>query len=72
MRCCPNFRQVYDSVEEGYRRGKFRLLELLDARRTLTVAVLRRNDALVAAGLAAAELYFLTGGSSDPGPGGVQ
>jgi cobalt-zinc-cadmium efflux system outer membrane protein len=65
----PKFRQVYDSVEEGYRRGKFRLLELLDARRSLAVAVLRYNDALVAAGLATADLFLLTGGASDLGHG---
>jgi len=68
----PKVRRVYDSVEEGYRRGNFRLLELLDARRSLTVAMLRYNDALVAAGLAAAELYFLTGGSPDSELGGMQ
>jgi cobalt-zinc-cadmium efflux system outer membrane protein len=66
----PKVRQVHDSVQEGYRRGKFRLLDLLDARRTFSAAVLRDNDALVAVGLASADLYFLTGGSWDPGSGG--
>jgi cobalt-zinc-cadmium efflux system outer membrane protein len=65
----PKVRQVYESVEEGYRRGKFRLLDLLDARRSLTAAVLRYNDALIAAGLATADLYLLSGGSPDPGAG---
>ncbi len=68
----PKVRRVYDSIEEGYRRGKFRLLDLLDARRSFSAAVLRHNDALVAAGLASADLYFLTGGSSDPGLGGIR
>ena len=65
----PKVRQVYESVEEGYRRGKFRLLELLDARRSLTVAVLRYNDALVAAGIASADLFLITGVFSNPGLG---
>lgn len=65
----PKVRQVYESVEEGYRRGKFRLLELLDARRSLTAAVFRYNDALVAAGIASADLSLITGVFSDPGLG---
>lgn len=62
----PKVQQVHASVDEGYRRGKFRLLDLLDARRSLTAAVLRFNDALQAVGLASADLFRLSGQPVDP------
>ncbi len=57
----PNARRVLEGTAEGYRRGKFRLLDLLDARRTLLAAELRWNDALVQQGLALAEVERLVG-----------
>lgn len=57
----PNARRVLEGTTEGYRRGKFRLLDLLDARRTLLAAELRWNDALVQQGLALAEVERLVG-----------
>jgi cobalt-zinc-cadmium efflux system outer membrane protein len=57
----PKARQVLDGVAEGYRRGKFRLLELLDARRSLAAAELRYNDALINFNLAEADVERWTG-----------
>ncbi len=60
-RVLPNARQVYDALNEGYRRGKFRLLDLLEARRALATARLRLVDALSRLNLALADLSRLTG-----------
>ena len=57
----PRARATYEAVVEGYRRGKFRWLELLAARRDLVAVELRAVDALVAAQTAAADLAALTG-----------
>lgn len=48
--------KVYEALEEGYRRGKFGLLDLLEARRTLAAARLRYVDALLRLNTADAEL----------------
>jgi outer membrane protein, heavy metal efflux system len=40
-------RRAYDAVSEGYRRGKFRLIDLLDARRSLAETELGYIDALL-------------------------
>jgi cobalt-zinc-cadmium efflux system outer membrane protein len=58
-RVLPNSRRVYEALGEGYRRGKFRLLELLEARRALASARLRRVDALSRLNLALAEMRRL-------------
>ncbi len=65
----PRTRQVLEGIEEGYRRGKFRLLDLLDARRTLAAAELRYNDALVEMNLAATDLERWTGTPRKPPQG---
>jgi len=52
---------VHESVQEGYRRGKFRLLDLIDARRFLLEARLEYLDALHAVWSARADLERLTG-----------
>lgn len=52
----PRARQVYEAMNEGYRRGQFRLLDLLEARRSLAAARLSTVDALVRLGLAQADL----------------
>ncbi len=65
----PRTRQVLDGIEEGYRRGKFRLLDLLDARRSLAATELRYNDALVDFNLAAADVERWTGPPSSGSQG---
>jgi cobalt-zinc-cadmium efflux system outer membrane protein len=59
-RVLPNARQVYDALNEGYRRGKFRLLDLLEARRALASSRLRLVDALSRLNLALADMRRLT------------
>lgn len=43
----PEVRRAYEAVSEGYRRGKFPLIDLLDARRTLAETELGYVDALL-------------------------
>jgi cobalt-zinc-cadmium efflux system outer membrane protein len=43
----PEVRRAYDAVSEGYRRGKFPLIDLLDARRSLAETELGYIDALL-------------------------
>jgi cobalt-zinc-cadmium efflux system outer membrane protein len=52
---------VHASVQEGYQRGKFRLLDLIDARRLLLQARLEQLEALHAVWIARADLERLTG-----------
>jgi cobalt-zinc-cadmium efflux system outer membrane protein len=68
----PKARQVLEGIEEGYRRGKFRLLDLLDARRSLAAAELRYNDALVELNLAEAEVERWTGTPMIEAQGGTR
>ena len=56
----PNARLVYDALGEGYRRGKFRLLDLLEARRNLASVRLRAIDARTRLTLALAGVRRLT------------
>ncbi len=65
----PRAEQVYEALNEGYRRGKFRLVDLLDARRTLAQARLRHVEALTRLNVAAADLRRLVpeGGTNDDG-----
>jgi outer membrane protein, heavy metal efflux system len=65
----PRSHQVYDAMNEGYRRGQFRLLDLLEARRSLAAARLSTVDALVRLGIAQADLrrFALPEASSRPG-----
>ncbi|MBI4917575.1 MAG: TolC family protein [Acidobacteria bacterium] len=55
----PRATNVYDALNEGYRRGKFRLLDLLEARRSLAASRLRYLDALVRLNIAEADLRRL-------------
>jgi cobalt-zinc-cadmium efflux system outer membrane protein len=55
----PRASKVYEALNEGYRRGKFRLLDLLEARRTLARTRLQYVDALVRLNLADADLRRL-------------
>ena len=55
----PRACQVYEALNEGYRRGKFRLLDLLEARRALAATRLRLVDALVRLNEARADLRRL-------------
>ena len=55
-RVMPNAQQIFVAIEEGYRRGKFRLLDLLEARRSLAGARLRYVEALVRLNSAKADM----------------
>jgi cobalt-zinc-cadmium efflux system outer membrane protein len=55
----PRATKVYDALNEGYRRGKFSLLDLLEARRSLAQIRLRYVDALVRLSTADADLRRL-------------
>jgi cobalt-zinc-cadmium efflux system outer membrane protein len=55
----PQVQSTFAAIEEGYRRGKFRLLDLLDARRTLTETHARHVDALLRTRLAAIDVTRL-------------
>jgi cobalt-zinc-cadmium efflux system outer membrane protein len=59
-RILPNAERVYAAVHEGYQRGKFRLLDLLEARRALAGLRLRFVDACVRLSLAKTDLDRLT------------
>ena len=56
----PRAAKVYEALNEGYRRGKFSVLDLLEARRTLARARLHYVDALVRLNIADADLRRLT------------
>lgn len=53
--------QAYDAVNEGYRLGKFRYLDVLDAGNALLQAKLQHLEALVTLNLARADLERLAG-----------
>jgi cobalt-zinc-cadmium efflux system outer membrane protein len=57
----PKAGEVYNALKEGYQRGKFRLLDLLEARRGLANAKLRYVETLVRVNLAKADLERLLG-----------
>jgi cobalt-zinc-cadmium efflux system outer membrane protein len=56
----PRAEEVYGALGEGYRRGKFRLIDLLESRRALAATRLRVVDAATGADLAAADLHRYT------------
>lgn len=60
----PALGAVQDGMAEGYRRGKYPLLDLLEARRNLEGARMRYLEALVRLNLAGAELARLLPGGS--------
>lgn len=65
----PRARAVHAAVQEGYRRGKFGLLDLFDARRFLLQVQLEYIDALRSVWTANADLVRLTSPGSIPGEG---
>ena len=65
----PRALTVYEALNEGYRRGKFRLLDLLEARRTLAQTRLRYVEALVRMNLADADLRRLVPATAPQGNG---
>ncbi|MBI4917710.1 MAG: TolC family protein, partial [Acidobacteria bacterium] len=68
----PRAIAVYDALNEGYRRGKFRLLDLLEARRSLAASRLRYLDALVRMNAAEADLQRLIPEDERPETGAQQ
>ena len=65
----PRARAVHAAVQEGYRRGKFGLLDLFDARRFLLQVQLEYINALRSVWTANADLVRLTSPGSTPGEG---
>jgi len=61
----PRASKVYEALNEGYRRGKFPLLDLLEARRTLAQTRLHYVDALVRLNIADADLRRLIPDDTD-------
>ena len=57
----PGAETAYDAAQEGYRGGRFGMLDVLDSQRTLFGARQRRVQALAAFHRAAAEIDRLTG-----------
>jgi len=57
----PGAQRVFDAVSEGYRQGKFGLLDVLDAQRTLFEARGRYLEALAAYHKAVADIERLIG-----------
>lgn len=66
----PGAERIYGAVNEGYLRGKFGLLDLLEARRSLASSRVRLVDALVALNQAKADLDRLTA-TPPPDPNGA-
>src|SRR5690606_13361923 len=61
----PRAEDVAARIEEGYREGKFALLDVLDAQRTLAAVRARYADALAAYHAAAAAVDRLTASPTD-------
>ena len=59
----PDLERAYRAMQEGYRLGKFRLIDVLDARRSLSDVRLRWIDALESAAGARADLNSSLGES---------
>jgi outer membrane protein, heavy metal efflux system len=68
----PRAQAVHTSVQEGYRRGKFGLLDLIDARRFLLQARLDYIDALRSVWIARADLTRLVSPGSSQHEGESQ
>ncbi len=65
----PRAQAVHASVQEGYRRGKFGLLDLIDAGRVLLQTRLEYIDALRSVWIARADLVRLVSQGTTPGEG---
>ncbi|NQW05079.1 MAG: TolC family protein [Acidobacteria bacterium] len=59
----PGAQAVFDAVREGYQLGRFGLLDVLDAQKTLTDANRQQLDALIRFHHATAQVERLVGGS---------
>ncbi|HJQ60509.1 MAG TPA: TolC family protein [Vineibacter sp.] len=57
----PNARKAFEAVEDGYTQGRFTLLELLEAYKSLAEAELREVEVLVTFHTAVATIEGLTG-----------
>lgn len=57
----PGARRNYRAIQEGFRTGKFRALDLLDAQRTLFAAKMRYIRVLGSYHKAVADLEFIMG-----------
>jgi outer membrane protein, heavy metal efflux system len=55
----PRTQAIFEAVQEGYRRGRFAFLDLIDARRTMAETRLEYIDALEAVWVARADLERL-------------
>lgn len=62
----PRATEVTERIEEGYRAGRFSLLDLLDAQRTLTAASARYQEALARYYITAADIEQLTSRPLEP------
>lgn len=65
----PGARQVFEATSEGYRQGKFSVLDVLDAQRTLFEAREQYIEALANYHKAVAEAERVIGGELAPGTG---
>lgn len=65
----PGSRQTFEAISEGYRMGKFGLLDVLDAQRTLVSAESQHLRALAGYYQAVAHVERLTGAPLDGSPG---
>jgi cobalt-zinc-cadmium efflux system outer membrane protein len=63
LRVLPQAQAVYEGTQDGYRKGLFRLVDVLDAQRTLFGARTEYVSALARYHIARAELERLTGSS---------
>ena len=68
----PKAEQVFEAIQEGYRRGKYGLLDLLQAQRNLSEAHLKQVDALVRLNVAKADMERLLGASVETIQGDLQ
>ncbi len=59
----PGAQETFDAVNEGYRLGKFSLMDVLDAQRTISDAKVQHLEALTDYHFAHADLERLIGGS---------
>jgi cobalt-zinc-cadmium efflux system outer membrane protein len=67
----PNARTALEAIDSGYAQGRFTLLELLEAYRTVADAELREQEALVSFHTAVATIEGLTGSPLTLGRGRI-
>ncbi len=71
LKVLPGAQGTFDAVNAGYRLGKFSLIDVLDAQRTISDAKVQHLEALTDYHLAIADLERLIGGSISPEPIGA-